>query len=211
MNTSVCINTSALPPDVFDLKHDDFYNFIDLQCGPTQANILKFQLISDANIFIECEDPTEIMKYNSDKLKELKSKCCLLINDGSSIVLPGIIASFNNLKKRLLKKIDQDMKEFKKIKNVSNISTPLIVSTTSQTKSTDELKNHLIKSIDQWINKYQNDLDLQANSSLAETVDYNIDFIDNVTGQQSTVITCACGSKSTLNRHVNNGHYQVSQ
>jgi len=85
------------------------------------------------------------------------------------------------------------------------------VSTTSQTKSTDELKNHLIKSIDQWINKYQNDLDLQANSSLAETVDYNIDFIDNVTGQQSTVITCACGSKSTLNRHVNNGHYQVSQ
>jgi hypothetical protein len=54
------------------------------------------------------------MKYNSDKLKELKAKCCLLFNDGSSIVLHGITASFNNLKKRLLKKIDQDMKEFKK-------------------------------------------------------------------------------------------------
>jgi len=38
---------------------------------------------------------------------------CLMINNGSSIVLPGIIASFNNLKKRLLKKIDLDIKEKK--------------------------------------------------------------------------------------------------
>jgi hypothetical protein len=211
MTTSLYINTNALPPDVFDLKHDDFYNFVDFQCGPTQANILKFQLISDANIFIECEDPTEIMKYNSDKLKELKAKCCLLFNDGSSIVLPGITASFNNLKKRLLKKIDQDMKEFKKSKNISNVSTPLIVSTTNQTKSTDELRSHLIKSVDQWITKYQNDFGLQVNSSLVEAVDYNIDFVDNVTVQQSAVITCACGSKSSLSRHVNNGYYQVSR
>jgi hypothetical protein len=96
MTTSVYINTSALPSDVFDLKHDDFYNFVDLQCGPTQANILKFQLISDANIFIECDDPTEIMKYNSDKLNESKAKSCLMINDGSSIMLPGITASLRN-------------------------------------------------------------------------------------------------------------------
>ena len=103
MNTSVYSNPNALPSDVFDLKHNDFYNFIDCQCGPILANIHKFQLISDADIFIECNDPTEILKYNSNKLNELKTKSCLMIDDKSSIILPGIIASFSSLKKRLLK------------------------------------------------------------------------------------------------------------
>jgi hypothetical protein len=132
MTTSTYINTSALLSDVFDLKHDDFYNFVEFQCGSTQANILKLQLISDANIFIECDDLTEIMKYNSDKLSELKAKSCPMTNDGSSIVLPGITASFNNLKKHLLKKIDQDIKEFRKNKNIFNASTPLTVPSTNQ-------------------------------------------------------------------------------
>jgi len=211
MTTTVYINTSALPSDVFDLKHDDFYNFVDFQCGPTQANILKFQLISDANIFIECDDPTEIMKYNSDKLNELKDKSCLMLNDGSTIVLPGITASFNNLKKLLLKKIDQDIKELKKNENISNAPTPLTISNANQSKSIDELNSHIIKSVDQWIEKYRNDFDLQVNSSLVETVDYNIEFMGNATGQQSVVIICACGSKSSLSRHVNNGYYQVSR
>jgi hypothetical protein len=211
MTNSVYIDTSTLPSDVFELKHDDFYNFVEFQCGIIQANILKFQLISDANIFIECNDLTEIMKYNSNKLNGLKIQSCLMINDGSSIVLPGITASFNNLKKRLLKKIDQDMKELRKNKNISNVSTPLTVPTTNQSKSIDELKSYIIKSVDQWTNKYRNDFNLLANSSLVETVDYNIKFIDNVTGQQSVVIICACGSKSSLSRHVNNGYYQVSQ
>jgi hypothetical protein len=220
MTTTVYINTSALPSDVFDLKHDDFYNFVDFKCGPTQANILKFQLISDANIFIECDDPTEIMKYNSDKLNELKAKSCLMTNDGYTIVLPGITASFNNLKKLLLKKIDQDIKELKKNKNISNAPTPLTISNAptpltisnaNQSKSIDELNSHIIKSVDQWIEKYRNDFDLQVNCSLVETVDYNIEFMDNVTGQSSVVIICACGSKSSLSRHVNNGYYQVSR
>jgi hypothetical protein len=125
MTTFTYINTSALPLDVFDLKDDDFYNFVEFQCGPVQANILKLQLISDASIFIACDDSTEIMKYNSDKLSELKAKSCLMINDGFSIVLSGITTSFNNLKKRLLKKIDQDIKEFRKNKNIFNASAPL--------------------------------------------------------------------------------------
>jgi phenylalanyl-tRNA synthetase alpha subunit len=126
-------------------------------------------------------------------------------------VLPGITASFNNLKKRLLKKIDEDMKELKKNKNISNASTPLTVPTTSQSRSIDELRSHIIKSVDQWIEKYRNDFNMQANSSLVETIDYNIEFMDNVTGQRSVVIICACGSKSSLSFHVNNGYYQVSR
>lgn len=209
MNKSTFINTSTLPSDVFELKHDDFYGFVDFQCGPTQANILKFQLISDADTFIECDDPTKIMQYDSDRLNELKAKACLITKDGTIIVLPGIIASLSTLKKRLLKKYDEDMKQLKKNLNISNASTPLPATTTSQ-RSIQELKNHIIKSIDQWIDKYRNGLNLEANSSLTESVDYNIECVDNIIGQQSVAIVCSCRSKLTLSRHVSNGYYQVS-
>lgn len=204
------INISALPSNVFDLKHDDFYNFIEFQCGPTQANILKIQLISDASIFIECDDPTEIMQFNSDKLNKVKDQCCLMTTDGSFIVLPGVTASFNNLKKCLLKKIDHDIKQSKRNKNISCASTPLTPAIPSQPKSTDELKRHIVKSIDQWFEKYRIDFNLQTGSSLVESVDYHTHFLDNGTGQQSVIITCSCGSKSSLSRHVN-GYYQVSR
>ena len=210
MTTSTHININVLPSNVFDLKHDDFYNFVEYQCGSIQANILKIQLISDASIFIECNDPTEIMKFNSDKLNQLKDQSCLMMTDGSSIVLPGIIASFNTLRKCFLKKIDQEIKEFKRNKNISNTSTPLTATVASQQRSTDELRSHIIKSIDQWLAKYRIDFNLQASSSLIESIDYHLQFLDNGIGQQSVVIACGCGSKSSLSRHVNNGYYQVS-
>ena len=59
----------------------NFYDLIDFQCGPTQANILKFQLINDANIFMKCDDPREIIQYDSDKFIELKAKVCLISKD----------------------------------------------------------------------------------------------------------------------------------
>ena len=100
----------TLPVNVFDLQHDGFYRFVERQCGPLQAEVLKFQLISDASIFVECTDPIEIMQYNSEKLHELKMKSCLITTDGSQIVLPGITASFRTLKKCLLKRIEEDLR-----------------------------------------------------------------------------------------------------
>jgi hypothetical protein len=212
MNTSAYTNTSTLPPYIFELKHDDFYDFVDHECGTIQAQILKFQLISDVDIFIECDDPTEILKYNSAKLNELKANSCLMIDEKTCIILPGILSSFSSLKKRLLKKMDEHMKELKRNKNVVNsyASTPLTANTTSQSKTVDELRSHIIKSIDQWIDKYRNDFDLQADSSLVESVDYKIVFKDNVIDQSPVVISCTCGSKSSLSRHASNGYYQVS-
>ena len=121
-----------------------------------------------------------------------------MIDDNSSIILPGIIASFSSLKKRLLKKFDQDTKERKKNKNIINTSTPLTSLTTNQSKTNDELTNHIIKSIDQWIYKYRNDFDLPANISLVNTVDYSVEFKDDRAGQQLVIITCVCGSKIPL-------------
>lgn len=211
MNTSqsTYTNTSALPTNIFDLKQDDFYNFIEYHCGIVQSKLLKFQLISDVDTFVECDDPTRILEYNSEKLKELKAESCLLIDDQSHIVLPGIIASFSSLKKSLLKKNEQDIKEMKK-KSTRDASTPLIATTTSQTKTIDELRSHINKSIEQWINRYRQDLDLQSDSSLVESIDYSIEFKANATGQQSAIVICSCGSRSSLNRGGNTPFFQVS-
>ena len=114
--------------NVFDLQHDDFYRFVERQCGPLQAEVLKFQLISDASIFIEWNDPIEIMQYNSEKLHELKMKSCLITIDGSHIVLPGITASFQTLKKCLLKRTEEDLKESKRKKNTSDPLTSCLTS-----------------------------------------------------------------------------------
>jgi hypothetical protein len=211
MNISTYTNTSAVPTNVFDLKHDDFYNFVEYQCGIIQAKILKFQLISDVDTFMECDDPTRILEYNNEKLKELKAESCLLIDDQSCIILPGIVASFSSLKKRLLKRNEQDIKEMKKNTNIQSTSTPLVATTTSQTKTIDELRSHIKKSIEQWINRSRQDLDLQSDSSLVESIDYSIEFKDNAIGQQSAIITCSCGSKSSLNRSGNTTFFQVSR
>lgn len=210
MNTPININ--SLPADVFELKHEHFYNFITEECGPVQSGILKFQLISDADTFIECNDPTEILKYDSEKLNELKDSSCLITDDKSCIILPGIIASFNSLKKRLLKQVDENIKEIKRNRNINNTitSTPLTTSANSQSKTVDEFRNHIIKSINQWLDKYKDDLNLQADCLLTESIDYTVEFKSTLIGRQSAVVTCKCGSKSSLCRNDNDGYYKVS-
>ena len=205
------VDTSALPVNVLDLKHNDFYDFVELQCGPLQASILRLQLISDASIFVECANPTEIMTYSSEKLDELKSESCLMTSDESFIIFPGITASFSSLKKQLSKKIEEVIKKSRRNGNISNAFTPSTQPLTNGTKSIDELRAHIIKSIDQWIDKYRTDFDFQANSTLVEAIDYHIHFIDNGTNEQSVVIMCACETKSSVNRRGTNGHCTVSK
>ena len=149
MTTFPHISTSSLPLDVLDLKHDEFYQFVQDQCGPIQANMLKFQLISDASIFIECDNPTEIIAYDSVKLNKLKVDSCLMTAGGSSIILPGITASFSKLKKLLLKKFDENIKESRRKTILSNTSAVSTALSTTQLTPIDDLRNHISKSINQ--------------------------------------------------------------
>ncbi len=204
---SMHVTTYTLPNNLFELQHDEFYNFVERHCGSIQAKLLEVQLISDACTFIECTDPTEILQYNGEKLKDLKQKACLTTHDGTCIVLPGITASFQTLKKRLLKKLEEDAKKAKR--KTSQSSTPFNTPVVNHTKSTDELCIQLIKTIDQWFNKHQIDLNLKNGSRLEENVDYRIEYKDSSTGNNSATIVCSCGCKSTLSRAPNNGHFQV--
>ena len=210
MTASPHINTKTLPMNVFDLQQDDFYRFVERQCGPLQAEVLKFQLISDASIFIECNDPIEIMQYNSEKLHELKMKSCLITIDGSHIVLPGITASFQTLKKCLLKRTEEDLKESKRKKNTSDPLTSCLTSDLVQSESIEDLRNHIINSIDKWLENHRDEFDLRSDSALIENIDYFIEFSGKNNALQNALITCSCGSKSTLARPTVGGHFQVS-
>ena len=154
---------------------------------------------------------TEIMTYDSVKLNELKADSCLMTTDGSFIMLPGITASFSNLKKLLLKKFDENVKESRRKTILSNTSAASTALSTSQLTSSDDLRNHIAKSINQWIDKYRRDFDLQTSGTLLDTVDYSIQFIDNGLDRQSAIITCSCGTAFTLSRHPDTGHFQVSR
>ena len=205
------ILSKTLPADIFDLQHEEFYDFVESHCGSIQASILKFQLISDAITFIECDNPTEVMEYDSEQLKALKEIACLVTNDGTYITLPGIVASFKTLKKRLVKQLEDDVKEARKTrKNIFNSSSSLSTPLADQSKSVDQLRTHLINSIKQWFHNHRDELNLKDDSDMVEGNDYRLDFTHDRSGRHSAAIICNCGTKSTLNRPVHDSFFQVS-
>ncbi|CAM4843680.1 unnamed protein product [Rotaria magnacalcarata] len=209
MTASAHINTSTLPPNIFELQHNEFYDFVERHCGHIQAKILQLQHISDVSTFIECGDPTEIFKYHGEKLNELKHLACLITNDGTCIVFPGIIASFKTLKKRFLKKHEDDAKKAKQTKQNFDSSTQLTTSNVNQGKSIDDLRNHLNLTIKQWFINHRVEYNLKNDSDLEENTDYTIEFRNTSNCNQSAIIVCQCGTKSTLSRVAHTGYFQV--
>ncbi|CAF3300725.1 unnamed protein product, partial [Rotaria sp. Silwood2] len=198
MTRSIRVNTGTLPVNVFDLQREEFYNFVELHGGPIQAKILKVQLISNASTFIGCSDPTEILLYNSEKLNELKHIACLITNDGTYIVLAGVIASLKNWKKHLLKKLEEDMKKTNNVNMNSfpSSGTPI----DNQVESTDQLRKHLNTIICQCYLNHRVEYNLINDITLEENMDYKTEFKNTSNGDQLAIITCGRGSILTLSR-----------
>ncbi|CAF1372507.1 unnamed protein product [Adineta ricciae] len=175
-----------------------------MHVGVLQAKILQFQLISDATTFRECHDPTEILQYNGEKLTGPKNKACLVTGSGTCIILPGVVASFKMLKKRLLKKIEEDNKRSKGNTINSSASPPTLV--VNAVKSIDEQRNHISIAITHWFQTHRDDLNCTENASLEEKTDYRIEF-NSV--NELAIVVCGCGTKATLGRANNSGNFQI--
>ncbi|CAF1602953.1 unnamed protein product [Adineta ricciae] len=169
-----------------------------MHVGVLQAKILQFQLISDATTFRECHDPTEILQYNGEKLTGPKNKACLVTGSGTCIILPGVVASFKMLKKRLLKKIEEDNKRSKGNTINSSASPPTLV--VNAVKSIDEQRNHISIAITHWFQTHRDDLNCTENASLEEKTDYRIEF--NSVNELAIVI-------SNYYRHIERGSCSV--
>jgi hypothetical protein len=97
-------NINHLPDDLFTYQNDDFYDFVSKCIGKKQADLLKFEDISNADIYLSCNNVLGILKLDSAALLPFKQCLCLKLDDNSFIALPGIKSSFVYLTELLLKK-----------------------------------------------------------------------------------------------------------
>ncbi|CAF3328733.1 unnamed protein product [Rotaria socialis] len=100
-------NTSRIPDDIFSYQDKQFYDFIKTLIGDKQANLLTFQEISNADIYLHCCNVLNILKLDSSALIPYKESLCLKLDDNSYTVLPGIKNSFSYLNELLTKKKDE--------------------------------------------------------------------------------------------------------
>ncbi|CAF2151180.1 unnamed protein product [Rotaria magnacalcarata] len=98
------VNTNRVPDDMFSYQDGQFYDFIKKLIGDKQANLLAFQEISNADIYLHCCNVLNILKLDSSALIPYKESLCLKLDDNSYTVLPGIKSSFSYLTELLAKK-----------------------------------------------------------------------------------------------------------
>ncbi|CAF1691899.1 unnamed protein product, partial [Adineta ricciae] len=77
-------------------------------------------------------------------------------------------------------------------------------------KSIDILRDHLNSSIKKWFTNHRVEYNLKNSTDLEENTDYTIEITSTPNGNQSAIIVCQCGTKSTLSRATNSGHFQVN-
>ena len=79
-----------MPDDIFAYQDDQFYDFIKKLIGDKQANLLAFQEISNADVYLHCCNILNILKLDSSALIPYKESLCLKLDDNSYTALPGI-------------------------------------------------------------------------------------------------------------------------
>ena len=123
--TKPFVNINHLPDDLFTYQNDDFYNFVTKCIGKKQSDLLKFEDISSADIYLTCSNVLTILKLDSAALLPFKQCLCLKLDDNSFIALPGIKSSFAYLTELLIKKkddISRGARQGKSLSASSNLS-----------------------------------------------------------------------------------------
>lgn len=215
--------SSSVPNNIFELENEEFFEFVRYFSGEKLAILLQFQEITNVQCFLDCDDPFEILSFDSDDLLDLKKKLCVKLNNNSFAVLPGIKSKMKLLKNVLTKKRNQFRREPSKpstdivaINNTSSIiltaenltyssnsSTQLPINISSSSAATlttnDEQKQHIIHLLDEWCEKVKEDSN-QQHIKLKEGVDYEliVDYMSN-----KALIKCQCGTSTTLGKKKN--------
>ncbi|CAF1430482.1 unnamed protein product, partial [Rotaria magnacalcarata] len=88
-----------LPDNVFSLKNDDFYEFIQVLVGQQMVDILKFQSITSTQSLIRNPNIFEIFNMNCSESSFLmiREQSCFQLDNGTFIVKIGLINNLNCL------------------------------------------------------------------------------------------------------------------
>ncbi|CAF3886684.1 unnamed protein product [Rotaria sp. Silwood1] len=169
-----------------------------------------------------CDDPFELLSYDSNDLLELKKQMCLKLNTNLFVVLPGIKSKMMLLKNALTKKSNELKKETPKIysnimaNNVTSNSSATDYSSNSTYSSAQQLvknssssatssnfkenlKIHLINLLNDWVDKMEQNKN-QKNFQITEGIDYEI-IVNSIVNK--VLIKCQCGIISTLGQKNN--------
>ncbi|CAF1354879.1 unnamed protein product [Rotaria sordida] len=141
--------STDIPHNVMEFEDECFFDFVKVFAGDKLAALLKFQDISNVNCLLACNDPFEILSYDSDDLLDLKKKTSIKLNSNSFVVLRGIKSKMMLLKNALTKKRNELKKQTTKISsnimmtnNTASISLIIDHSTNSTCSSEQELANN---------------------------------------------------------------------
>ena len=225
------VDTNFLPHDVFTYQDKQFYDFVSNCIGKKQADLLKFEEISSAHVYLSCTNVLDILKLESSDLIPFKKSLCLQLNDNSFIVLPGIESSFAYLTDLLMKKKNEATKLVAQRRDphvASDIAAATTIATSDDTipssipatsistqaqfnivnhsivKTPDQHRQSINRAINDWITKKKDkfgDRDLK----LIQGIDYDVHITVN---PEKAVVLCNCGVKATLHKICNT--YQVS-
>jgi hypothetical protein len=212
------INTSLLPNDILSYTDTQFYDVVKQIVGDNAANLLEFLGIRSAHSLLLIPDVFAILDINCAALKPLKEKLCLISDDDTYIVKPGIKSLMNYFCDLIIKKHDEELKPSSKRKAMSNSLIPTIT-TTAPTTNTIRLhhqqqsssvtptstviaprtslldenyhRKFIINSVNSWCKKYSSSL------SLVEGVNYHLTLTVSNTNETAR-IKCSCGGKVSL-------------
>ncbi|CAF4070154.1 unnamed protein product [Rotaria sp. Silwood2] len=215
--------SSIVPNNVFYFENDEFFEFVRSFSGEKLAILLQFQEITNVQCFLDCDDPFEILSFDSDDLLDLKKKLCVKLNNNSFAILPGIKSKMKLLKNALTKKRNQFRRESSKtapdivaINNTPSIiltaenltyssnsfaQPPVNISSSSAVtlNINDEQKQHIIHLLNEWCEKIKEDSS-QQHIKLKEGVDYEL-IVDCMSNK--ALIKCQCGTSTTLGKKNN--------
>ncbi|CAF3330752.1 unnamed protein product [Rotaria socialis] len=130
------VNTNRVPDDIFSYQDEQFYDFIKKLIGQKQANLLEFQEISNADIYLHCCNVLNILKLDSTALIPFKESLCLKLDDNSYTVLPGIKSSFSYLTELLTEKKDEIIRTVRQDRSCQSLSTCSTTDTANTSNST---------------------------------------------------------------------------
>ena len=85
--------------NVFSLKNDEFYTFIEELIGKQIVDVLKFQSITSTQSFIGYPNIFEIfnMKCSESIILSIRENSCFQLDNGQFIVKVGLINNLNYL------------------------------------------------------------------------------------------------------------------
>ena len=103
----------TLTDDVFGLKNDAFFDFVQAAVGQQIVDILKFQSITSTQSFIRNPNIFEMFKMNCSEPNFLKIReaSCLELDNGTFVVKIGLLNNLNYLVDFLKHKQEKKIEE----------------------------------------------------------------------------------------------------